>query len=129
MTTTEKNIAIAEMLEWKLFTDNKHFIIPKPLNKLSDSNFQNLRLPEELLFHSDANWQFEAIERIKYISENSKKFFGKYVDIQFLVDFLNGVELYVDKERIFLQTAFDEGQLKEAIFEALYQFSIYLKNK
>ena len=129
MTTEEKNVAIAKMLSWKLYSDNKHFIIPKPLNKLCEDHFQNLGLPEELKFHSDANWQFEAIERIKYISENSKNFFGKYVDIQFLLDFLNGVELYIDKKRVFMQTSFGENQLKGAIFEALYQFSQYLKQK
>jgi hypothetical protein len=41
----------------------------------------------------------------------------------FTVDLLHGVTIKVDKERIFLCTAFGEGQLADALYEGCLSFS------
>ncbi len=92
--------------------------------------YKNL-IVTELLFHSDWNWIMEVVEKIKYIEDNQEKFFGdEYYLIHFEIDLLNGVDLFIDKKRIFSQSAFGEGQLKEAVVQAINQFLIwYNENK
>lgn len=126
MTTQEKNIAIAEMLGWR----KGHRDFPKE-KRWKDDWFDRDELRrtrgdlEPLLFHSDANWQFEAIEFVEKINANSN---GEYYphtvsiwkDCCVISDGNNGDDIV---------RYYSGSTKKEAIFEALYQFSQYLKQK
>ena len=73
-------------------------------------------------YHSSWDWLMEVVEKIRFIDDNQEFFFNNYYRIDFKFDFLNGVELWIDKERLFLQTAFGENQLVEAIYNAVIEF-------
>lgn len=84
---------------------------------------------EQLQFHSNWDWIMEVVERIKYIDDNQSEFFNDYYRIDFQIDFIHGVTVRIDKERIFLQTAFGEGQLKDAVVNAVDEFINWLNNE
>lgn len=120
ISNAQKQVEVAKMLGWELYNfDNKHFIIPTPLNKLSDGNYQNIRLPEELLFDLDYNWQFYAI---KYIQ---KTYFYWINVFGYGCCKVEGVLNVTKNPHI---VVFSED-IKDAIFEVLYQFSQFIKNE
>ena len=74
-------------------------------------------------FHNDWNWLMPLFEKIKYIEDNQEEFFGEdYYIISFEIDLLNGVDIKIDKKRIFMQTAFGEGQLIDALHGGVIEF-------
>lgn len=122
MTTLEKNIEIAKMIEWKkgkhqVFKD--YWIKNKAVRATND---------DELSFDSDANLQFEVIDWI----ENLKIGKRGYAYMQIVK---TNIWIYVYNNHTNLCPAFFNGvehpkaTRKEAIFEALFQFSQYLKQK
>lgn len=62
------------------------------------------------------------INKIQYIADNTSEFFNDYHDIRFEIDLLNGVTLKIDKKRIFMQTAFGEGQIVDAVYNGCVSF-------
>lgn len=130
MTVQEKNIEIAKMLGWKYVSsiDVKDKIyhqsikagwysrLPKALHYKINGLLYKGRSHNDLKFHSDANWQFEAIEYIEnlgYIFDIGKNCANIFQD------------KYPNKEIV----NSNKNNRKEAIFEALFQFSQYIKNK
>ena len=73
---------------------------------------------------TDSKWSkvMRSIESIKYIEDNQHEFFDDYYAISFDIDLLNGVDLTINAERIFLQTSFGRGQLKEALVKGVNAF-------
>jgi len=114
MTIEEKNVEIALMLEWERGMLGE-FTRP---NTLVKNSWIDIIPFFDLKFHLDANWQFEAIEwiekqnyMVEITSQECSIFSSKISD---------------SKEDII----WTEGLTKkEAIFEALYQFSQYIKEK
>jgi len=131
MTRQEKNIAIAKMLGYS-YQDDKE-----------KSFYNHLRLPNSpeyikiIPFDSDANWQYEAIEWIENLKFKDKKDKLYYFQMNRCYAGIHSIETTIDKYR----NATDKGweyfcninttgkDKKEAVFEALYQFSQHLKNK
>lgn len=142
----EKNIAIAEMIgavEEQWYPPNKdygstgrYWKFPKEVAQRLPSTFLQVAGDYGLKFHSDANWQFEAIdwiERQKMFEDNlyyvqiTKKHCGIHTEE-------HTINKYRTKEgfkswEYFCNINCRENTKKEAIFEALYQFSQYLKQK
>lgn len=135
MTNIEKNIAIAEMLGWK--DKDGDFLLPKSLETNYDyrewCGTKNAHIQESwmvtpeqqyniasgnLMFHLDANWQFEAIQFI----ENEGYAFEICQE---------NVIIYEHASYSFLNTIIEvtKETKKEAIFEALFQFNQYLNKK
>jgi len=128
MTTQDKNKCIAEMLGWVFLPDMPENVITK--------------LPQEhwnihyLKFDSDANWQFEALDFISGIDLSdlhyswiaNEKIYNNFS--RFSYDIQNNacqiiLNLELDPCKDIVKTV---GKTTgEAIFEALYQFSQYLK--
>ena len=74
-------------------------------------------------YHKSWDWLMKVIEKIQYIEDNQEEYFGEeYFNIHFEIDFLNGVDLSIDGVRIFMQTAFDKGQLIEAVYGGVVTF-------
>jgi hypothetical protein len=122
MTIEQKNIAIAEMLGWR----RGHRDFPKEKRWKNDwFDIDEIRRTrdglEPLLFHSNANWQFEAIDWI----EKQKV----YIRIEKPIGELSSWFVNFDSEHSEIKEVqvFNKNR-KEAIFEALYQFSRYIKN-
>lgn len=112
-----KNEEIVRMLGWKIIKKDNYFIYEK-------SNGVQYATFKELLFHSDANWQFEAIDFIE-----NKLGFDFCIDRSF-------VSIRVTSESIgFFETSVGHsnrgGKLskKEAVFEAIHQVSSYINQK
>jgi hypothetical protein len=63
------------------------------------------------------------IEAIQEISDDTDQYLDGHYNIMFTVDLLHGVTIKVDKERIFLCTAFGEGQLADALYEGCLSFA------
>lgn len=129
MTIQEKNAEIAKMLGWRMGHKNP------TETRWKDDWFDTDEIRktgkgglEPLLFHSDANWQFEIIEWI----ENLKISKAGYAYFQMTK---NNIWIYVYKNHTIHCVASFNGvenskvTKKEAIFEALFQFSQYLKEK
>lgn len=123
MTTEEKNIEIAKMLgDFKYYEEVEigMDICEDCWHWISKDEYY-----QDLDFHSDANWQFEAIDWINkqgYFfdcsSEPNNSAFAHvnhWGDEGYLVSIVN--------------THGNKLGLKNAVFEALYQFSQYIKNK
>lgn len=133
VTDEQKNIAIAEMLgavkeNW--YPPNKdnettgdYYIFPHTLYEYIEEGKtkqyrwypDNVRQhgDSKLKFHSDANWQYEAIDWVEAQGYRVQSYtYGCYI-------------VNVDEQVI----TYDGDNRKEAIFEALYQFSQYLKEK
>ena len=111
--TEEKNIAIAEMLGWK-------FLSTMPENVITDLKKEHHSL-HNLKFHLDANWQFEALKKtmVYTLMKKGSTFNDKW--------FVCTIKEYNETtgNKIFIAEGVDEN---EAIFEALYQFSQYIKS-
>ena len=126
-TILEKNISIAGMLGYSNPIIDKDFYFVEKFNYKEDFVIPKLlELNFEKRFYSDANWQFEAIlavEKLGYIVESHED--------SCLIQSNDGD--YSESCNCMLGCSYDEvGQgknRKEAIFEALYQFSVYFKNK
>lgn len=153
MTTVEKNIAIAEILGWKHPTEEGRWVLPISVTKHSNhsewaesQNFDGwnkyIVSDGNLQFHSDANWQFEAIEYLfsDKILDGSRPFvFGKLDSLKFDIlsdkvkvraSYWNNPNTLDGNFWIYFKKDFSYKKYKriEAVFEALYQFSQYLKN-
>jgi hypothetical protein len=105
MNNEQKNIAIAEMLGWKL---GKKHLLPSE-TRWGDCWFDidnNRRTGKEnpLLFSIDANWQYEVLSYLLSLD----------IIMEDMEQYYSIVDLIPDRE---------------AVFEALYQFSQYLKTK
>jgi hypothetical protein len=123
------NRLCAEFLGFKYKNQAKFWAI-YPLDNSSYLRKLGYVRMDKLEFHSDWNWIMEVVEKIKYIEDNQEKFFGEeYYLIHFEIDLLNGVDLFIDKKRLFSQSAFGEGQLKEAVVKAINQFLIWYNNE
>lgn len=109
MTIQDKNIAIAEMLR------------PKYIGYFKES----------LKFHSDANWQFEALDFIEKLSNDIETYhFCMLEAVNASIRVRNNQTGQSSFEWLSVfQKGYHQWTRKEAIFEALYQFSQYLKNK
>lgn len=119
----EYNERCLKILPFNYKNQSKYWVIYKyDDNSFFGKNRRYLAV-NNLKFHSDWNWIMEVVEKIKYIEDNQEKFFGdEHYLIHFEIDLLNGVDLFIDKKRIFSQSAFGEGQLKEAVVQAINQF-------
>lgn len=120
MTIQDKNIAIAEMLGFKTNTKKTHWKYPFDNNGYLSTAISGIHggwLTQMLKFDTDANWQSEAIE---WIEKQGYPF-----------EYCNNQARIYDKDL----TGWQRKRLcptvgktpKEAIFEALYEFSQYLK--
>ncbi len=147
-TTEEMNVAIAAMLGWELVKHPISGFFMKARGKqfghlfelrqewflraMSDEYFI---IPERMMFHSDANWQFEAIDWIEKQEDlyGRKGYYGVRIG-RWMKEYSCIIELYArtgDKSHnIEVKANYSKGKdRKEAIFEALYQFSQYLKSQ
>lgn len=130
MMTEQKNIAIAEMLgavkeNW--YPANKdngstgnYYIFPTgkwyPNNKRQHGDYA-------LKFHSDANWQFEAIDWV----EKQNVIGAEYASNYNFISSCFSCEIETTGYRSSTIINVENQNRKEAIFEALYQFSKYMK--
>ncbi len=158
MTTNEKNVAIAFMLgatieNWyppnKLeHTTGDYLVFPTSLYEYLDENGKKKKYvwypdnkkqhcDELLKFHSDANWQYEALQWIENLDLSDSHYSWEFRDQKY--NNFNGyrTELEGNGCWIYLELTLDppervamaEGaNKKEAVFEALYQFSQYIKD-
>jgi len=137
-TVTSKNVAIAEMVGWeakKTLLGETLIWISKEHNHLVP-NFKHTMngkyycLPQELLFHSDANWQYEALDWLDSF-DNGKEY------VEFMMMEKTNIGIYVRDKQTGLTyfeylTVLQDVKFntrKEAVFEALFQFSQYLKQQ
>ncbi len=140
MTTDQKNIAIAEMLG----AVQEQWYPPNKDNKTTGVHLafkangwypdnQRYHADCHLKFHSDANWQFEAIQWVENIRLNNLKLYD--VQIGGKTCSIRSEEYTINEERRKNKDAFKHfyaesssaDSKKEAIFEALYQFSQHIK--
>jgi hypothetical protein len=142
MTTQEKNVEIALMLgatieNWypaNIHTSTSGNYLIFPQGKWYPDNVRQ-HGDTKLKFHSDANWQFEALEFITKLDLSDRHYnwvmggqeYNNFSGLDYNIQnnacqiILN---LELDPPRDIIQTV---GTT--AIFEALYQFSQYLKTK
>lgn len=116
MTILDKNIAIAEMLGWTK-TGHKHPFTPSLGELYRHKNYSGDYWGEKFKYNSDANWQFEAINFIKS-KGYTYAMAGNFKRVSFVIH-CSELKAIVSQ---------DSKEIK-AIFEALYQFSQYLKQK
>lgn len=142
MTVKEKNVEIAKMIEWDYNELSESFDTPflerVEIQAFGDEQFSSSLRDYELKFHSDANWQFEALNfittldlsHLHYTWEMGGQEYNNFSGFDYNIQnnacqiILN---LQLDECRDIIQTTGKDT--KEAIFEALYQFSQYLKQK
>lgn len=124
MTNSDKNISIAEMLG--AFEVTPWVGITQPYFKGTCYNLGNTRwicgtkdkeevrkyLGNHLRFDTDANWQYEAIELI----EKNKEYLVSITDTE--------CEIFNEQEKEYFYQLTAGYSKKEAVFEALYQFSL-----
>lgn len=120
-----KNCAI--FLGAQIFDDDKE-AYPNGYWMIQNDKFDLPYNIEDMTFHLDYNLLMFIVERIKYIEDNQSLFLKEYYTIDFKIDLIHGVELRVDKQRIFMQTAFGEGQLKDALINGINEFFKWFKN-
>lgn len=138
MTTTEKNIAIAEMIGAKIecvyHNTSSGFKMFQAIGDIIEKlrNYSHMPVGKHvtngidvanLNFHSDANWQFEAKEYIEKLSYQTYIIYYHHTKVYTVDIWDNSLKV---PECIINYTNYSQ---KEAIFEALYQFSQYLKHK
>jgi hypothetical protein len=126
MTTEKKNAEIAKMIGLIPCKPPYKNAFVVDINKTHNpSFFYDLMEGEDWfvypMFDSDANWQFEAISFIQKTYHYQINIYG-YGACQ-ITQFVNDDE----KPNPHIMVMSDDR--KEAIFEALYSFAIYLKNK
>lgn len=117
------NILLAHFMEFKStagFKPNTKVFVPVEGSWYAQENL--FWEPKDLDFHSDYNWIMPVIDRIKYISDYQEDFLDDYYLIDFKLYFLHGIELWIDKKRIYLCTAFGEGQLLDALYGGVIAF-------
>lgn len=124
----QKNVAIAEMLGAKAeqwYPPNEHlkFSGVHMCYRDKDKFFPNgakFHAADMLKYHNDFNWQLEALAFIEsngYITN----ILGKDIGCTCVIRSKDGDELPI--------AVVSNSSKKEAIFEAIYQFSQYIKNK
>lgn len=140
MTTEEKNIAISKMLEayeviewegiskpnrpyWKGTCFCTHRVGNRWCCGSSDKEHVIKSLANHLKFHSDANWQFEAIDWIE--SQHNGNAYNVITSSKACTIETNTQWALAHNE--YLSIFKNGGKRKENTFEALYQFSQYLK--
>lgn len=140
MTDQEKNIEIAKMLGWVYKNviaddydarDSFYPVFKKTKSWITPSGDQH----ETLNFHSDANWQYEAIEFIENIKLKEDKLY--YFQMNRCYASVHSIENTIDKYRnntdkgweYFCNINASSEDKRKAVFEALFQFSQYLKQK
>lgn len=115
----EKNICISEMLGWKHNTEFGYHTT----ERFMGNNWYDA---DQMKFHSNANWQYEAIEAVEKLG---------YIVTQYknTCEIESDDRQYSESNNCMLnQSYYNVGQGKnrvEATFDALYQFSVYLKQK
>ena len=67
------------------------------------------------------------IYKIQEIADNTNTYLKDYYRIEFNIDLLNGVTLKIDKERIFMKTAFGPDQIQEAVYNGCEEFIKWYK--
>lgn len=122
MTTQEKNEQIALMIGWKKGMLGE-FV--RPSSKPNKEGMVDIIPPFDVKFDSDANLQFEAIEWIEKLNEDDKQY-GNIVDI--CTTHVEIITVKPNYHKILIDRKLTPMTKKEAIFEALYSFAIYLKN-
>lgn len=127
MTQEEKNVEIAKMLGWEELNWDSP---PKCKVWNPDMHHPHAFTPQdELEFHSDANWQFEALD---WLEQQGYLFTidGHFIGLQAYKDRKMSYWAYINTHNDveILSTDYLPTR-KEAIFEALYQFSQYIKDK
>lgn len=120
MNNTDKQIAVAEMLGWR----KGHKDFPQEQRWKNDWFDTNEIRHTHLHFDSDANWLFDAIDWIE----------KQGMDVSIIGNecaIIDTKKAYAEENPFDIKPiCFGEGLSKrEAIFEALYQFSQYLKTK
>lgn len=121
LTTEQKNCSIAEMLGWKKGMLGE---FTRPDAKPNKEGFIDIIPPFTLKFHSDANWQFEAID----FCEKEELLKNTTVEFFILNQNCSVIARTSDKgEQLFFWFDSEINNRKLAIFEALYQFSQYIK--
>ena len=132
MTTEKKNVEIGLMCGFKFVSglnNGKMF-----LKRETEPEIRR----DHLRYDSDANWQFEAIEFVN----NLKNVNNSFIDVLHnKINYFLSYEVF-KKEYPSGKTSneyithtfensisFKKGKQKEAVFEALFQFSQYLKEK
>jgi len=115
------------MLKWRsVLVNNLYWEWEKP-DGIRIAAFRELR------FHDDCNWQHEAIEYIENLQEFGEKFY--YVQVTKKHCSIHSEEHVIDKNRsifpdvwkFFCNCHSYQPTKKEAIFDALFQFSQHLK--
>ena len=116
MTTEQKNIAIAEMLggHYKRIEELSF----EPKGRWHIQQFPDAKQNYDLKFHSDANWQFEACKFITKTYDAAWKITSKFCEIH---NHNNGFDCRCEINC-------PENPLLD-MFECLYQFSQYIKQK
>jgi hypothetical protein len=138
MTIEEKNIEIALMLGWiysGMTTNNLFGFNKKPSYRQGwkKKSIWNIRVyPEWFKFHSDANWQFKAINFLQ--KKHFNIIFAPFLDTdentlsgEYWCQILSNNSMDINRGCVIDVTGCSSNQ--EAIFEALYQFSQYIKQK
>jgi hypothetical protein len=134
VTIQQKNVAIAEMLgavkeNWyppneQYGTTGDYYAFPQGQKSWYPDNVRH-HGDYALKFHSDANWQFEALDWVERCGCGLSILSNPHTG-------LKGCHIYKDDRHCGIEVAGYESNdctKKEAIFEALYQFSLYLKTK
>lgn len=135
MTTQDKNVEITKMLGFKFYSKYMELGRSEGSPSVELPNFidiygETLQAPN-LKFHSDANWQFEALDWIEKL-DNPDWFY------QFMMIESNNISISARSKKdgsndfewySVFQKGYHNWTRKEAIFEALFQFSQYLKEK
>lgn len=130
MTAQDKNIAIAEMLGWKKGLLGE---FTRSDSKPNKEGMINIIPSFELKFHSDSNWQLEAkkwiVETNFNISPQIHRMYFNIFACQKTVHLGSTYKVRIHSDFKDVNIKVDSDDEKEAIFEALYLMSQYLKNK
>ena len=121
MTTIEKNVEIAKLLDFKTNSQKTHWKFKGLNNSIFNeliTDIHNGWLSELLKFHSNAEWQLGAIEYIESLG-----YAFEYCNKQCRI-YDNKLSEGWTRERL---CPVKENTAKEAIFECLFQFSQYIK--
>lgn len=108
-----------EYIHWTFESRTSWISVRKTLDNNVYKAFDQYK---DLKYHKSFSWIMPVFERIQYIADNQSEFLKEYYNFDFKIDLLNGVDLRIDKHRIFMQTAFGEGQLIDALYNGVLSF-------